>query len=86
MEEMHDLTKAIIQTVVADICKEFLINFLYMIAKMDVKSQCNETQIKDLIDLSDEDLKYLRDIASKEKINRYVLAEVTIIQKGGEKE
>lgn len=34
MEEMHDLTKAIIQTVVADICKEFLINFLYMIEEM----------------------------------------------------
>lgn len=38
--------------------------------------------ISDAMDISGEDLKYLRDIAEQEAINRYTVAEVTIDQSG----
>ena len=36
--------------------------------------------IKDSLDVTEEDLKYLRDIAEQESINRFTTAEVTINQ------
>lgn len=38
--------------------------------------------IKDAMDITEEDLKYLRDIAEQEAINRYTVAEVNIDQSG----
>lgn len=42
----------------------------------------NTKAIKDSIELTEEDLKYLRDIAEREVINRYTTAEITIDQSG----
>ena len=41
----------------------------------------NTGKIKDSLDVTEEDLKYLRDIAEQESINRFTTAEVTINQK-----
>lgn len=38
--------------------------------------------IKDSVEVSEEDLKYLRDIAEQEAVNRYTVAEITIDQSG----
>ena len=38
--------------------------------------------IKDSLEISEEDLKYLRDIAEQEAVNRYTVAEITIDQSG----
>lgn len=38
--------------------------------------------IKDSMDITQEDLKYLRDIAEQEAVNRYTVAEITIDQSG----
>lgn len=38
--------------------------------------------IKDSLEISEEDLKYLRDIAEQETVNRYTVAEITIDQSG----
>ena len=38
--------------------------------------------IKDAMDITEEDLKYLRDIAEQEAVNRYTVAEVNIDQSG----
>ena len=40
----------------------------------------NTGAIKDALDITEEDLKYLRDIAEQEAINRYTTAEITIEQ------
>lgn len=40
----------------------------------------NTGKIKDSLDITEEDLKYLRDIAEQEAINRFTIAEVTINQ------
>lgn len=40
----------------------------------------NTSKIKDSLDVTEEDLKYLRDIAEQEAINRFTTAEVTINQ------
>ena len=40
----------------------------------------NTGKIKDSLDVTEEDLKYLRDIAEQESINRFTTAEVTINQ------
>ena len=40
----------------------------------------NTGKIKDSLEVSEEDLKYLRDIAEQEAINRFTTAEVTINQ------
>lgn len=40
----------------------------------------NTGSIKDSLDITEEDLKYLRDIAEQEAINRFTTAEITIEQ------
>ena len=40
----------------------------------------NTGAIKDALDITEEDLKYLRDIAEQEAINRFTTAEITIEQ------
>ena len=42
----------------------------------------NTGAIKDSLEISEEDLKYLRDIAEQETVNRYTVAEITIDQSG----
>lgn len=42
----------------------------------------NTGKIKDSLDITEEDLKYLRDIAEQEAVNRYTVAEITIDQSG----
>ena len=42
----------------------------------------NTGAIKDSMDITEEDLKYLRDIAEQETINRFTTAEITIDQSG----
>ena len=38
--------------------------------------------ISDSLDITEEDLKYLRDIAEQEAVNRYTVAEINIDQSG----
>ena len=42
----------------------------------------NTGAIKDSMDITEEDLKYLRDIAEQEAINRFTTAEINIDQSG----
>lgn len=42
----------------------------------------NTSAIKDSLDITQEDLKYLRDIAEQEAVNRYTVAEINIDQSG----
>lgn len=42
----------------------------------------NTSAIKDSVDISNEDLKYLRDIAEQEAINRFTTAEIKVDMSG----
>lgn len=42
----------------------------------------NTADIADAVEITEEDLKYLRDIAEQETVNRYTIAEITIDQSG----